>query len=219
MSDRVWPPVPGPNSSAELRIQIDEVDGVTVVLVAGELDLTATGQITGALTTGCSLARDRLAVDVSGLAFMDVAGLRALLSAHNRLLGEGRAGIVVRGAAGIVRRVFELTECTSLLDDSPPVAVQGHSSPRVPGSGRELENGRQHADLSVKNLFVAYFALGGTADFAGMVAHLRGSAEVLDARQRDVAAHALNERLADLGRTEHLLSYAADQRQSGMGSG
>ena len=45
---------------------------------------------------------------------------------------------------------------------------------------------------------VCDFALGGTADFAGMVVHLGGSAEVLGAHQRDVAAHALNEGLADL---------------------
>jgi anti-anti-sigma factor len=219
MSDRMWPPMPGSNSSIELRIQVDEVDGVTVLLVEGELDITATAQISDALTTGCSLARDRLVVDVSGLAFIDIAGLRVLLSAHNRLLGPGRAGIVVRGASGIVRRVFELTGSTSVLDDSSPVSVQRHSSPRVWGSGRELENGRQYAGMSLKNLFVAYFALGGTADFAEVAAYLGGSAEVLDVHQRDVAAHALNEHLADLGCTEHLLSYAADHARSGMGSG
>lgn len=219
MSDRTWPPIPGPGSSVDLRIQTDEVDGVTVLVVAGELDITATAQVTDALTAGCSLAKDRLVVDISGLAFMDVAGLRVLLREHHRLPGEGRAGIVVRGASGIVRRLFVLTGSTSLLDDSPPAAVQGHSSPHVSESGRELENGRQHAGLSLKSLFVVYFALGGTADFAGMVSHLGGSAEVLDAHQRDVAVHALNERLVDLGRTEHLLSYAADQRGSEMGWG
>jgi anti-anti-sigma factor len=210
MSAQVGPPMPGPGSSADLRIQIDEVDGVTVLFLAGELDMTAAAQLSDALTTGCSLAKDRLAVDVSGLAFMDLAGLRGLLGAHRRLLGEGRGGIIVRGASGMVRRIFELTEFTSLLGYSAPAAVQGHSSFRVWESGRELEIGRQRADLSLKDLFVAYFALGGTADFAGMVAHLRGSAKVLDVHQRDVAAHALNERLADLGCTEHLLSYAAD---------
>ena len=192
---------------------------MTVLLVAGELDITATAQMSDALTTGCSLARDRLVVDVSGLAFIDIAGLRVLLSARSRLFGQGRAGIVVRGASGIVRRVFELTGSTSLLEDSPPVSVQGHSPPRTWGSGRELENGRQYAGLSLKNLFVAYFALGGTADFAEMAAHLEGSAQVLDAHQRDVAAHALNEHLADLGCTDHLLSYAADHARSGRRSG
>jgi anti-anti-sigma factor len=196
--------------TAGLRIHIADVGSETVIFVAGDLDLTATEQMSDALKTGCALARTRLVVDVSGLAFMDLAGLRALVSAHNWLLRRGRAGIVVCGASGIVRRIFELAKLTSLLGDSL-VAAQRYP-PRVWGSGRELENGRQHAGLPLKKLFVAYFALGGTANFAGMVAHLRGTAEVLDAHQRDVAAHALNEYLADLGCTEHLLSYAADQQ-------
>lgn len=219
MSDQALPPTTGPGSLVDLRIQTGEPDGVTVLFVAGELDLMTAARMSDALTAGCSLAGDRLAVDLSDLAFMDVAGMRVLLRAHQRLLRVGRAGIVVRGARGIVRRLFVLTGCASLLDDSPPTAVQGHSPPRVRGSGRELENARQRAGLSLENLFVAYFALGGTADFAGMAAHLGGRAEVLDAHQRDVAAHALNECLADLGRTEHLLAYAADRRGSAMESG
>jgi anti-anti-sigma factor len=207
VSDRAGLPAPGPSSSAEPRFRLDEVDGVTVLFLTGELDLTAAGPLRAALATGCSLTEDRLAVDASGLAFMDLASLRDLLSAHSWLLGKGRAGITVRGAAGIVRRIFELTGFTSLLGDSPP--ADGPSPLRAWESGRELEIGRQHAGLSLKDLFVAYFALGGTADFTEMVAHLDGNATVLDVHQRDVAAHALNERLADQGCTEHLLSYAA----------
>lgn len=210
MNDQAWPPMQAPDSSAGLRIQITEADGVTVVFVAGDLDIVTTAQISEALKTGCSLARNRLVVDVSGVAFMDLAGLAVLVSAQNRLLRWGRAGIAVRGASGIVHRVFELAGFTSLLDDSL-VAAQRYS-PRGWRSGRELENARQHAGLPLKDLFVAYFALGGTANFAGMAAHLRGTADVLDAHQWDVAAHALNEHLAELGCTEHQLSYIAGQQ-------
>jgi anti-anti-sigma factor len=192
MSARAGPPAPEPGSSAELRIRIDEAGGVTVLVLTGELDMTVAAQLSDALTTRCPLPEGRLVVDLSGLAFMDLAGLHRLLCAHSRLLEEGRAGIIVRGASGTVRRIFEVTGFMSLLGNS----------------GGELELGRRHAGMSLTELFVAYFALGGTADFAGMAAHLRGSAEVLDAHQQDVAAHALNERLADLGRAEHLLSYA-----------
>lgn len=210
-------PVPGPGSAAGLRFQVGEAYGLTVLFMAGEVDVTATEQLEDALTTGCSLAGDRLVVDVSGLAFMDLAGLRILLRAHSRLLGQGRAGITVRGASGAVRRIFELAGFTSLLGDWPPAAVPGYVLPRAGEWGWELETGRQRADLSVLELFVAYFALGGTADLNGMAAHLSGSAAALDAHQRDVAAQALNERLADLGCTEHLLSYAADRVGSGRG--
>lgn len=210
MNDWMWPHMPWPDSWADLRVQIGESAGATAVFVAGELDMTNTAPLVGVLDMACSLAGNYLVVDVSELAFIDVVGMRVLVSTHDRLLREGRGGIVVRGAAGPVRRVFGLTGFASLLDDSPQEPRE-HLSARVSGSGRELENGRRSAGLSLKNLFAAYLALGGTADFAGMVAHLKGAAEVLDAHQRDVAAHALNECLADLGRTEHLLSYAADQ--------
>jgi anti-anti-sigma factor len=124
--------VPGSGSPADLRIQIDEVDGVTVLVLAGELDITGTARLGDALT-GCSLARGRLEVDVSGLAFMDLAGLRGLLCAHSRLLGAGRPGIMVCGAGDSVRRIFELTGFASLLGDAPPLAGHGHLLPYAAG--------------------------------------------------------------------------------------
>ena len=217
MSDRMWSQLPEPDSSTALRVQVVEVGGVPTVFVAGDLDMTVTAQMKDALNAACSLAGNLLVVDVSGVTFIDVAGLRVLVSTHNLLLRRGRTGIVVRGAPRIVRRMFGLTGFTSLLDDSPSDGAGQHRSVRDAGPGRELEDGRRYADLSLKNMFLAYFALGGTADFPGMAAHLGGIAEVLDPHQRDVAAHAVNERLTELGRTEYLLSYEADQRGSPKG--
>jgi anti-anti-sigma factor len=200
----------GPKGSRDGSLRVlHEIGGVTVLFLGGEADITTAAQLSVACTTGCSLAEDGLVVDVSALAFLDVAGLRELIRAHRWLLERGRAGVAVRGASGAVRRIFELTGCTSLLGDSPAATQRNSASPRG-ASGQDLETGRQHAGLSLRDLFVAYFALGGTADFAEVTAHLSGSAAVLDLHQRDVAAHALNERLAGLGRTEYLLSYAAD---------
>lgn len=140
MSDWMRGRKPRPDTTAELGVQIGEVHGVTVVFVTGDLDMSATTQMSNALNMGCSLAGNRLVVDVSGLGFMDMAGLRVLVGAHERLLREGRDGIVVRGASGIVRRVFELAGSTPLLDNSPLSGVEEHRSPRVSESGEELEN-------------------------------------------------------------------------------
>lgn len=217
MSDWMRSQIPEPDSSTALRVQVVEVGGVPTVFVAGDLDMTVTARMKDALDAACSLAGNLLVVDVAGVTFIDVAGVRVLVSTHNSLLRRGRAGIVVRGAPRIVRRVFGLTGFPSLLDESPSAGAGRHRSPRDARPGRELEDGRRYADLSLKNMFLAYFALGGTADFPGMAAHLGGIAEVLDPHQRDVAAHAVNERLTELGRTEYLLSYAADQRGSPKG--
>lgn len=204
-------------SSTAFRVQVGEVGGVPTVFVAGDLDMTVTAQMNDALNAACSLPGNLLVVDVAGVTFIDVAGLRVLVRTHNSLLGRGRPGIVVRGAPRIVRRVFGLIGFTSLLDDSPSAGAGRHRSPRDARPGQELEEGRRDANLSLKNMFLAYFALGGTADFPGLAAHLGGIAEVLDSHQRDVAAHAVNERLTELGRSDYLLSYAADQRGSPKG--
>jgi hypothetical protein len=158
-----------------------------------------------------------LIVDASKLTFIDAAGVSALVAARTRLLGEGREPLVVRGASRVVRRVFEITGLTSLLDDA--WAVRSGASRNV-GPGDEpggLDLARQWAGLSVQELFIAYFALGGTADLDHFVAHLADAAGGLDARQSDVAVHAVNERLADLGHIDRFLAYAGDQMASGDG--
>jgi hypothetical protein len=62
---------------------------------------------------------------------------------------------------------------------------------------------------------VAYFALGGTGTLGEVGAVLAGMDDVLDGRQHDVAAHAVNERLVELGHQHRLLSYTSDQKRSG----
>jgi hypothetical protein len=46
-------------------------------------------------------------------------------------------------------------------------------------------------------------------------AFLAGMDDVLDSHQHDMAAHAVNERLVELGHRDRLLSYASDHKRSG----
>lgn len=194
---------------AGLWVRFGEVDGETVIFASGEFDLTTAERMSRALELGSSLGGNRLMIDVTDLAFIDVAGLRLLASHHHRLVRQERAGIVIRGAARAVRRAFEIAGFAFLLEDSPVGLVQ---VPAAPAPGRDLDAARRIAGLSLRSMFAAYVALGGTAGLDEMAAYLGGGAEILDDHQRDVAAHAVNERLADLGRTECLLPYTADQR-------
>ena len=193
---------------AGLSVCVGEaVGGGRVVRVAGELDTATTGLLDDALWLASVMPGDRLVVDVSRLTFMDGAGIRVLVAADERLVTAGRSGLVIQGASGIVRRVFELTGLTVLLDDREPVGSSGGEG--ADGGRGELESARRRAGLSVADLFVAYFALGGTADLGELVAYLNGDGDALDRHQRDVAVHAVNERLGDVGRTDELLSYAS----------
>lgn len=192
---------------AGLWVRFGEVDGETVVFASGEFDLTTAARMSRALELGSSLGGNRLVIDVTDLAFIDVAGLRLLASHHHRLVRQERGGIIVRGAVHAVRRAFDVGGFAFLLEDSRPGLA-----PVAPAPGRDLDAGRRIAGLSLRSLFAAYVALGGTAGLEEMAAYLGGGTGMLDDHQRDVAAHAVNERLADLGRRECLLRYTADQR-------
>lgn len=110
----------GAPAGLSFRAELVDEGRATVLRVAGELDIATRAQMDDALARACGEADGRLTVDLSGLRFIDASGLDLLAAAHNRLLGDGRGGLVVQGASGIVRRVFEITQLASLLDEPPP---------------------------------------------------------------------------------------------------
>ena len=64
-------------------------------------------------------------------------------------------------------------------------------------NGISLENARQLADVTVDDLWLRYFALGGTATPDDMGSFLRGEHD-FGTGQHDVLVHALNERFVEL---------------------
>ena len=211
MTDHEWPDVDGDHGPRSFQVRTSVPAGEMIVEVVGELDLATAPLLDEVLSRDGAVATGHVVVDVSHLTFMGAAGLSVLVDAHYRLLGECQEGLVVRGASGILRRIVELIELGFLLEDTDSagaVSCQG-----LPGLDLEME--RRAAGLSVMDLFVAYFALGGTANLGEMGAFLAGMDDVLDGHQHDVAAHAVNERLVELGHRDRLLSYASDHKRSG----
>jgi hypothetical protein len=74
-----------------------------------------------------------------------------------------------------------------------------------------LRAAQDHAGLTLEDLWVRYFALGGDADLMDIDAHLSGLT-LLPALQRDILAHAVNERLDELI-TQHRVPYSRILRQ------
>jgi anti-sigma B factor antagonist len=214
VADRQWRGVRGGDGPHGFSVRPSAQAGETIVKVVGELDLATAPLLDEVLSRDGVVATGRVVVDVSHVTFMGAAGLSVLVRAHYSLLGEGRAGLVVRGASGSPRRVIELTELSFLLEETDSAEVVG-AVPCQGLRGRNLEVGRRAAGLSVMDLFVAYFALGGTAHLGEVRAFLGGMDHALDGHQQDVAAHAVNERFVELGHRDRSLSYTADQRQSG----
>ena len=71
-----------------------------------------------------------------------------------------------------------------------------------------LEQGRREVGLSVAELWLRYFALGGMSTALEVEAVLYG-ALVATVHDRDVLAVALNERFSELG-LDHPIPYAGD---------
>jgi anti-anti-sigma factor len=214
VTEHEWPDVDGGHGPRRFGVRTSALAGEMIVEVVGELDSATAPLLDEVLSRDGAGAIGRVVVDVSHLTFMSAAGLSVLVGAHYRLFGECQERLVVRGASRSLRRVVELTKLSFLLEDT--------DSARVPGAvacqgipGRNLEVGRRAAGLSVMDLFVAYFALGGTANLGEVGAFLAGRDDVLDGHQQDVAAHAVNERLVALGHRHCLLSYASEHKRSG----
>ena len=81
--------------------------------------------------------------------------------------------------------------------------------------GEESEQRRRfaaslrHADVSMEELWLRYFTLGGHAGQFEVEAYIHG-AMALPALQRDILAHALNERLDELYSETQRAPYSVD---------
>lgn len=84
-----------------------------------------------------------------------------------------------------------------------------------------FEHSLPNADVSVEELWLRYFALGGQAGQFEVEAYIHG-AMALPALQRDVLAHALNERLDEIsspGPRAPYSRYAAGDDSDGGSEG
>jgi len=83
-------------------------DGGTVVAISGEVDVCTEAPLQQALLWIIRERGARLMLDVSGVSFMDCAGLRALLATRRR--AEMRGGCMrLIATSAAVRRIIELT--------------------------------------------------------------------------------------------------------------
>lgn len=91
---------------------IGDEDGHPVLALLGELDLSSAEQLKHLLR---QFSEATVIIDLSGLTFIDSAGIAALISARSGS-GDNRR-IVIRGVLQRgVRRVFEVTGLLTMLD-------------------------------------------------------------------------------------------------------
>ena len=92
--------------------------------IRGEIDIA---NASGLLTTLRSVAGQQpgeLVVDCMDITFIDVAGIRALMTVHDELGHDGRVLRLVHPSSFLVR-VLEILELTRLLGEAPTVTLAG----------------------------------------------------------------------------------------------
>jgi len=93
--------------SSRFAVTVEGDRGLRMVRPVGELDISSVNELTMLVERECS-GRADLVVDLSGLTFLDCAGLRMLLYAHALATSKGSSLRLVQGPTS-VHRIFRLT--------------------------------------------------------------------------------------------------------------
>jgi anti-anti-sigma factor len=92
-----------------------EQQGVTALLqVRGDFDLQAIGHVEAAVDGALLSRARRIVFDLSGVTFLDLAGLMTVLRANERSRAQ-RFDVLVVPPRGLARRVFTLTRAGAQL--------------------------------------------------------------------------------------------------------
>jgi anti-sigma B factor antagonist len=102
----------------EFDVSTETVDGVCVVRVTGELDIS-THERLGETLTEAAAKDDPIVVDLSACDFIDSSGVRALLLGlkATEASSNGAGGFAIAGPSSQVVRIIEMTG----LDKAVPV--------------------------------------------------------------------------------------------------
>ena len=88
---------------------------ILIVECAGELDMATSPQLSEAIEPAAGSVR-RVVVDLSAVTFLDSSAMNALVHSQRTLASQGIVLRVVSPSARPVRRVFEITHLTELLN-------------------------------------------------------------------------------------------------------
>lgn len=108
---------------------VQNVSGVPVLTVSGEIDIYTAPLFKQAVVTLVSEGNRNVIIDLSGVTFMDSSGFGTLLGATKRLRPMG-GGIFLAGPNGTIQRMLRLTRLDTIMKihDSVDAAVAAASS-------------------------------------------------------------------------------------------
>ena len=118
--------------SSSLRLAVQAAGCEVLVAVTGELDLAGSPVVEAMFAEVMTTSSRRVVIDVSGVTFLDAAGLRALRGPSS---GDGRVEVCLRAPSRPVRRILELSD----------MVRQGETSARPVGDGRPTRRAAESA--------------------------------------------------------------------------
>ena len=95
-------------SAVTIATEVDAA-GDPIVIVSGEIDMSNANSLSAAVATITATPPPRLTFDLTGLRFIDSAGLAILVAA------AARTDVSVRNPSAIVRSVIEATGLSTVL--------------------------------------------------------------------------------------------------------
>jgi stage II sporulation protein AA (anti-sigma F factor antagonist) len=101
-----------------LSIQQEEVEGVLVVTVHGEIDHDVKDVLSQALRSEDGMAPPRIVAELSGVTFMDSSGINVFVTAHQRVSGA-QGWLRIAGAQESVMRLLHLVGIDEVIPCHP----------------------------------------------------------------------------------------------------
>jgi len=116
----------GEVSPIDIKVATRPVGNWTVIDVEGEVDVFTAPKLREAIITILEQGKDRLIVNLAGVAFMDSTGLGVLVGGLKRVK-ERNGELAIVGAQGTVLRVVNVTGLNAVfsLQDSVEAAASG----------------------------------------------------------------------------------------------
>jgi anti-sigma B factor antagonist len=105
-----------------VQVELEHANGVLVVRLTGEIDLSNVDQLQQRLTVLVAPGQD-LTLDLTGIEYIDSQGLRLLVQLHENHVSSGSKLQVVAPPGGFTREVLEMTsidEDIAVLDAPNP---------------------------------------------------------------------------------------------------
>ncbi len=97
-----------------MQINLEEIDGVTIISLSGKLNVTTTSGLEDAFNSLLEAHKAKILIDCRQLEYISSAGLRVLLSAakhFKKISGE----IALCALSASVKQVFEISGFTSIF--------------------------------------------------------------------------------------------------------